>query len=213
MIWFSDSDGLLDCIDSAAFNGTAGCTCSNETVSPDSGCWIARPSSQTSERNSSHCRFVGWWDSDENDWSCPIEGCYETRMSSSKEAVSDFVLAWYGCGDGVCQSDRGETCATCSVDCGSSCSCTADVVVCEPADLHGITCSSLGFYGGELTCLPDCSDFNTTLCHNCGNHMVDEGEVCDGGNISDENCYSQGSAGNGLWCSDDCNYYDTSGCE
>jgi hypothetical protein len=40
------------------------------------------------------------------------------------------------------------------------------VEACDGADLVGQTCTTLGFDGGTLACLADCSDYDTTACAN-----------------------------------------------
>lgn len=88
---------------------------------------------------------------------------------------------------------------------------------CEPTDLGGASCSSLGFEPGTLTCAPGCT-FDTSACPqypppgSCGNGTIEPGESCDGANLGGATCASQGYPLAGplsctAWCA-----YDTSGC-
>ncbi len=96
------------------------------------------------------------------------------------------------CGDGVI--DAGEAC-----DIGS---------------LAGETCITQGFAGGALSCLGDCSGFDTTGCTGCGNDVIETGETCDGTDLGApaRTCVDEGFAGGALACLGDCSDYDTSGC-
>lgn len=51
---------------------------------------------------------------------------------------------------------------------------------------------------------------NTT---NCGNGVIDEGEVCDGTNLDEETCQTQGFYTGTLLCLPDCSAFDISSCE
>lgn len=54
------------------------------------------------------------------------------------------------------------------VETGAPAVCNNNIIegseACDGTDLAGQTCISLGFAGGTLVCLPDCSDFNTSQC-------------------------------------------------
>jgi len=57
------------------------------------------------------------------------------------------------CGDGVVQGAYGE--------------------LCDTSDLAGETCITKGFYGGILTCAPNCQGFNTGACFGrCGDGVI-----------------------------------------
>ncbi len=45
--------------------------------------------------------------------------------------------------------------------------------VCDGTDLAGETCESLGYEGGNLACLDDCSGFDTNGCWKCGDGVCD----------------------------------------
>lgn len=54
---------------------------------------------------------------------------------------------------------------------------------CDGPDLGGQTCVGLGYDSGNLMCMPDCSNFDTSGCskYGCGNGVIDAGEQCDNG--------------------------------
>ncbi len=87
--------------------------------------------------------------------------------------------------------------------------------VCDGTDLAGETCGSLGFDGGTLACLADCSGFDTSGCTHaidCGNNIAQEGQVCDGTDLRGETCGSLGLDSGNLACRADCLDYDVSDC-
>ena len=97
------------------------------------------------------------------------------------------------CGDGTLQS--GETC--------------------EGALLSGETCTSLGFAGGELACATNCLDFDTSPCTaatECGNGLLEAGEVCDAGELDGASCASLGFEWGALSCQADCQGFELAGC-
>ncbi|MBX7081615.1 MAG: hypothetical protein K1X88_20605 [Nannocystaceae bacterium] len=97
------------------------------------------------------------------------------------------------CGDGV--ADPGEAC--------------------DGRDLGGEDCVTQGFGGGTLTCLDDCTDFDTSACttpRQCGNDIAEGNEVCDGTDLSQQDCITQGFLAGTLACAADCGSFDTSAC-
>jgi len=87
---------------------------------------------------------------------------------------------------------------------------------CDGGDLNGASCIGLGFDGGQLACLEDCTDFDTSPCtndgENCGNNVIDGGEVCDGNDLGGQSCSSRGFYGGTLACMWDCQSFDESYC-
>jgi hypothetical protein len=87
---------------------------------------------------------------------------------------------------------------------------------CEPTDLGGASCVSVGnFVGGVLRCGADCR-YDTRGCEastTCGNGAINPGETCDGTNLNDKACTTvPGSfTGGTLTCGPLC-LLDTSGC-
>ncbi len=87
---------------------------------------------------------------------------------------------------------------------------------CEPDDLLGQTCLSLGYYGGTLACAEDCRSLDETDCANygkCGDGDIQAGyeEECDGENLDDKTCESFGFGGGTLVCDSNCRM-DTQAC-
>ncbi len=87
---------------------------------------------------------------------------------------------------------------------------------CDGMDLAGQTCISVGFDGGQLACLPDCSGFDTSGCEGtgpvCGNSVLEGLEVCDRTNLDGKDCRSLGYEGGTLLCKLDCTGFDMSNC-
>ncbi len=87
--------------------------------------------------------------------------------------------------------------------------------VCDGFNLRGYDCASLGFGSGRLSCLNDCSNFNTIACSGpltCHNNYKDPAEICDGMDMGGATCNSQGYDGGILRCQDNCSGFDYSGC-
>lgn len=86
--------------------------------------------------------------------------------------------------------------------------------VCEPGNLNGETCASLGLESGDLACRDDCLGFDTTGCTGgtCGDGYVTGNEVCDGENRLGTTCEELGYDGGTLGCLADCSAFDTTEC-
>lgn len=88
---------------------------------------------------------------------------------------------------------------------------------CEPGDLGGSTCETLGFVSGALACAAGCA-FDTSGCvssppDTCGNATVDGNESCDGADLGGQDCTTFGfTESAGLACTSECRL-DLSGCE
>ncbi|TKJ17388.1 hypothetical protein CEE44_02535 [Candidatus Woesearchaeota archaeon B3_Woes] len=90
---------------------------------------------------------------------------------------------------------------------------------CDIGDLRNATCSSRGFYEGELACNNDCT-FDENECKGgtegeCGNDEINAGEACDGwdlGDFNDCNDYDSDFINGSLDCDSDCEY-DLSMCQ
>lgn len=100
--------------------------------------------------------------------------------------------------------------------------------LCDTTNMNGQTCQTQGFDNGTLSCLPDCSNFNTSSCVYIVNGTCSENDDitlnCPGGTIrSFVSLYGRGcvgcDGGNGILCGD-CNLgnpscsvaYDDYGC-
>src|SRR5262245_53190238 len=68
---------------------------------------------------------------------------------------------------------------------------------CEPTDLAGASCTSLGFRPGTLACAPGCT-FDTGGCPpypppgSCGNGTIEGGESCDLSDLGGATCTGMG---------------------
>ncbi|RJO71889.1 MAG: hypothetical protein C4523_03495 [Myxococcales bacterium] len=87
--------------------------------------------------------------------------------------------------------------------------------LCDDGDLNGATCQTLGFGGGELACLDNCGDYDTSGCAaslRCGNGEIDAGETCDETALAGQTCESLGFGAGALACQTDCKDFDRRGC-
>ncbi|MFC1768355.1 thrombospondin type 3 repeat-containing protein [Nanoarchaeota archaeon] len=114
------------------------------------------------------------------------------------------------CGDACddCPTIYGLNCTDCPV-CGDDYAEQGEA--CDGVDLRGTSCEVLDmFTGGTLTCLADCSGFNTSGCYRegfCGDGQIDPGEQCDFENLTNSSGEWNGTPiyGNG---SDECSDFD-----
>jgi hypothetical protein len=92
-----------------------------------------------------------------------------------------------GCGDAFVNVDQGEEC--------------------EATDFRGLTCESLGFHGGDLSC--DACVIDASGCAGvCGDQTVNGGEICDGeAGVPPTSCSSQGWGRGFLSCTEDCSSF------
>jgi hypothetical protein len=84
---------------------------------------------------------------------------------------------------------------------------------CDGEDVGAVTCRTLGYAGGSLTCGADCR-FDQSACEQawgCGNDVRDPGEECDGTDLQGATCVSLGYVGGTLACGSGCRF-DESGC-
>jgi hypothetical protein len=86
--------------------------------------------------------------------------------------------------------------------------------ICDGAELGEETCLTQGFDEGELSCLPDCTGYDTSACLTavCGDGMAVGDELCDGLDTADSTCLTEGFDSGTLACMKDCATLDTSGC-
>jgi len=164
---------------------------------------------------------------------CKSDCTYDTSGCSANAACGNGIREGSEACDGMDLNDM--TCALlnlesgtlrCNADCTYDTSeCTGgaecgDGVVqggeeCDGSNLAGKTCQTLGegFEGGTLGCSTSCT-YDTSECTasaECGNEVIESGEMCDGENYGGITCVSLGYAGGQLQCSSDCQL-DTSGC-
>ena len=101
------------------------------------------------------------------------------------------------CSSGVCV----KACGNGKIDAGEQC---------DGAKLGGKTCTSLGYYGGTLSCGSSCA-LVSKACMTCGDGVINGPDKCDGIQLGGATCVSQGFAGGTLKCNSSC-ALDTSGC-
>ncbi|HOW52464.1 MAG TPA: hypothetical protein PLV42_10535 [bacterium] len=126
------------------------------------------------------------------------------------------VVLGFGAGTLACKTD----CSAFDTSlCGASATCGDNIKngtdLCDGTDLGGKSCQTEGFASGTLTCLANCTGFNTAACAGqivCGNNTVEGVEVCDGTQLNDQTCQTQGFGPGTLACKSDCSGYDTTGC-
>ena len=135
-------------------------------------------------------------------------------------ALGDWTLASW---DNFSPADDGvlnEWCVEFTLSADDPVTCGDDVAhfgeTCDGADLNGASCVSLGmgFVGGTLGCLDDCS-YDTSMCvvAGCNGGVIDGDEVCDGADLGGTTCDDfDGLTGDGLACAMDCAAFDTTAC-
>jgi hypothetical protein len=123
---------------------------------------------------------------DLNSKSCISLGYGGGDLGCLDNCTFDFTLCNYQdfCGDNVLQADSEE---------------------CDGPEFGEETCSSLGFYGGELSCSSDCTIINDS-CQQCGDGIIqdNEGEICDGENFNGNSCELLGLPQGNLACNSSC---------
>ncbi|MBU1537938.1 hypothetical protein KKF84_21680, partial [Myxococcota bacterium] len=167
---------------------------------------------------------------------CQSEGYYSGVLSCKSDCsfdASDCAAQGF-CGDEVIQfnyeqcegSDiNGSSCEALGyhlggeLGCNSNCrfdttSCVGDPVcgndVIEGSEecdgtFFDTTCEELGYHGGELACTDTCA-LDETLCSNCGNNFIDEGEDCEGINLNGHSCMEMGYWQGELECDSTCHF-------
>src|SRR5262245_30442716 len=87
---------------------------------------------------------------------------------------------------------------------------------CDGPDLHGATCRTKGFAGGDLACAVGCT-YDASGCvpyaaPTCGNGVRDASEQCDGDDLAGASCTTLGyTLGGTLSCTTGC-AFETHGC-
>lgn len=129
---------------------------------------------------------------------CASLGWYGGALACNGDCTFDLAacIEIGRCGDGLLQADRGEQC--------------------DGPNLDGQSCTSLGWYGGVLTCATDCS-LDLASCAaagRCGDGLIQapEGEQCDGAALAGARCRDRGFFGGSLACAASC-LYDTTACD
>ena len=121
---------------------------------------------------------------------CMSQGYYGGILTCSSECTLDRSACEVTgrCGDGLTQSDYGETC--------------------DGADLASKSCQTFGFYQGVLTCDSECQILASGCRGRCGDSVVQSsfGEQCDGANLNGQTCVSRGYWGGELACNAQCRF-------
>jgi hypothetical protein len=120
-----------------------------------------------------------------------------------------------GCDEGSLNSDGPN--ASCRTDCRLR-QCGDGIVddefdeECDGAVPAGVTCLSLGFYEGELSCTSLCQ-LDVRQCQGrCGDGFRTGDEACDGADFGGATCGDYGFYTGSLACSGDCQTVNTAGC-
>ncbi|MEM6954324.1 MAG: hypothetical protein AAF645_01510 [Myxococcota bacterium] len=149
----------------------------------------------------------------------PSRPLTDPANSRARRAIWLAALALLlGCGDDAArETDLGtDADGSIAIDGGGSCGngMLDEDEVCDGDELGGASCTTLRAGVGTLGCSTDCTDFDVSACEipeNCGNGMLDGGEVCDG-TIVPSTCIDEGFADGPIACSPDCLSFDTDLC-
>jgi hypothetical protein len=170
--------------------GTGTLACSDDCTFDKSGCSANAACGNGIREGSEQCDGM-----DLDDKTCALLNLGTGTLTCTSNCTFDTAGCSQAadCGDGVVQG--GEQC--------------------DGANLAGNTCLSVGegFQGGTLACATDCR-FDTSGCtgqSECGNGIIESGEVCDGSNFGGATCVSLGYQGGQLQCTSAC-VLDESGC-
>ncbi len=127
-------------------------------------------------------------DQDLNNAGCTVLGYYGGDLRCGADCTFDLTgCASYGrCGDGMLQEPHEE---------------------CDGSVLEGVTCSTMGYYGGVLVCSSDCQ-YDTADCvatGRCGDGVLQSAyEECDGTALPHANCSELGFQDDPFSCEANC---------
>jgi len=220
----SGTDDGSDTSDSDDTNGTGPTfdpICGDGIIEGDEECDLG-PQNGQNEYCTGECRANVCGDG----YLGPGEACDDGNNNNNDQCTTQCGLA--SCGDGAIQA--GEECDDGNANsqtgaCLPSCilaSCgdlfiQAGVESCDGINTSAETCMSQGFDRGVLECSPDCTTFDTSNCHLCGNMVVEPNEVCDPPDFQGLDCsdYAPGgttvSSGT-ISCTNACTNIDSSAC-
>jgi hypothetical protein len=124
---------------------------------------------------------------------------------------SDDSVGKPECGDGVCETEKGENQDNCPEDCTQSCGNGVAEIdqgeECDGNDLRLLTCVDfVGCDVGTLTCDANCR-FNTSACGpcpDCGDGLAEGIEECDGSDLKGQDCLDVGCVSGTLLCDANC---------
>lgn len=175
----------------------AGPTCGNGSVDPQEACDGSNFANQT----------------------CQSEGFTGGELTCTPECLLVLSDCVGGCGNGIVElseeCDEGQDNSDTTPDaCRRSCvlaHCGDDVTdpqeLCDGTSLRGGSCEGLGLGGGDLSCAADCMAHDVSGCDTptqCGNGVIEPGEVCDGSELGSITCVDLGYPGGELGCRADC---------
>ncbi|MDY0004154.1 MAG: DUF4215 domain-containing protein, partial [Polyangia bacterium] len=128
-----------------------------------------------------------------NGQSCLTQGYPGGDLGCTASCAFDFSQCTPPyCGDGLVTVSSGEQC--------------------DGGNLNGQDCQSLGFAGGSLGCLGNCTfDTSSCLVSICPNGIREGAEQCDGADFGGDDCGDYGFSAGSLSCTASCTV-DTSGC-
>lgn len=131
-----------------------------------------------------------------------LAGFWCLKAGQAVEYLPTSVEVTLSCGDGLTEAP--EIC-----DPGDPPLISNDVGTTTCADYDDIFGNP--FLEGDLDCLIDCSDFDESDCHTCGNSYKETVEGCDGGDFGGQTCITFGFTGGNLVCSGAC-HISTANC-
>ncbi|MFH2008436.1 MAG: DUF4215 domain-containing protein [bacterium] len=143
----------------------------------------------------------------------------EDGNTDNQDGCSDTCEVEFECGDQVCESAMGETCALCQPDCCPNCGNGVREVnrgeQCDWNDLGGLDCEDFCYDGGTLTCTSGCT-FDVSQCTGtgpvCGDGYAECEEQCDLSDLKGRDCQALGYTQGSLSCKNVSCTYDLSGC-
>jgi hypothetical protein len=111
-----------------------------------------------------------------------------------------------------CASEPDDVCGDGAISGNEVCDTNGDL-------LGGATCQSEGYESGQLSCSPDCLQYDYSGCYasgeSCGDGLITGNEACDtnGNKLNGATCLNQGYLGSGLSCRSDCHAFDFTACD
>jgi cysteine-rich repeat protein len=134
------------------------------------------------------------------------EECDGADLNGQTCILRGFASGTLACSPTTCQFD--ELACVPAVNCGNGHLDPSEV--CDGVNLSGMSCVDVGYYTGALSCLPDCSDFDTSSCSGyCGDGISNGSETCDGADLGALTCLTLGYASGTLTCASNCQFDET----
>jgi hypothetical protein len=142
------------------------------------------------------------------------------ELCDSEKILNDLTCENIGFSGGTLSC--GENCSSFDVSncnppvCGNGEIERAAGEVCDGTMSSDVDCTDIGYRGGELICLSNCSTFDESSCMQpvCGNELIESAgnELCDGTNYNNKLCNDFGYRGGELSCLENCLNFDFSNC-